>query len=186
MRRLLGLAGSGLVAVVALTGCSSGSSETAATSAPVPKTWANPQDVIDGVKAAGFDCTLPSSDTTGQVLTKDPFTGKDLAGNALVRCADFQVMLAADSVDKAFALLVACQVVPESVRQSAEWTAPVVVGSNFAILPANLAQAWATGPQPTDFMKAFGGDQSTFGTLYVASCRDAVADGSAVPSASAS
>jgi hypothetical protein len=61
-----------------------------------------------------------------------------------------------------------------------------VVGSNFAILPANLAQAWATGPQPTDFMKAFGGDQSTFGTLYVASCRDAVADGSAVPSASAS
>jgi hypothetical protein len=35
-------------------------------------------------------------------------------------------------------------------------------------------------------MKAFGGDQSTFGTLYVASCRDAVADGSAVPSASAS
>jgi hypothetical protein len=177
-----------LVVVAALAGCSS-STSTQGTSAAVPKSWSTPTDVLAGVRAAGFDCTLPSSDTTGQVLTTDPFTGKDLAGNALVRCPDFQVMLAARTVPEGFALLVACQVVSDTVRQSAAWTTTVLVGGNFAILPADLTAGWTSPVRPAEITKAFGTSDTTFGVLYDQACAGSLARGSgasssAVPTAS--
>jgi hypothetical protein len=173
-----------LVVVAALAGCSS-STSTEGTSATAPKGWRTPKDVLAGIQAAGFDCTLPSSDTTGQVLTTDPFTGKDLAGNALVRCPDFQVMLAARSVQEAFALLVACQVVPESLRTSPAWTAKVLVGGNFAILPADLTAGWASPARTAEFAKAFGTSETTFGALYDESCAGALAQATGSPSPTA-
>ena len=157
------------------TSASTSASASAEPSASAGATaWKTPQDVLDAAKAAGFDCTLPSSDTAGQVLTEDPFTGEDLAGNALVRCPEFQVMLASGSVNEGFALLVKCQTVPASIRQAPEWTVPVIVGSNFVVLPSNLSAGWAAKPQPDDVIAAFGGATSTFGEVYEASCAGAV------------
>jgi len=179
---VLGMAVAGLVLASGLVGCSSSSSpsgtasssSTNAASVPAPSAgaagWRSPQDVLAAITAAGFDCTLPSSDTTGQILTTDPFTGNDLAGNALVRCPDFQVMLASGSVRDGFALLVKCQTVPASIRQAAEWTVPVIVGDTFIVLPANLSAGWSGTVQPADVVTAFGGTESTFGEVYDASC----------------
>jgi hypothetical protein len=119
------------------------------------------------------------------VLTTDPFTGKNLAGNALVRCPDFQVMLAARTVQEAFALLVACQVVPESIRQSSAWTAKVLVGGNFAILPADLTAGWASPARAAELAKAFATSDTTFGVLYDESCAGVLARGSGSPSPTA-
>jgi hypothetical protein len=169
---------------LALTGCSSSTSSTPAASA-APTGWKTPDDVLAGVKAAGFDCTLPSSDTQPQVLTKDPFTGQDLGGHALVRCPDFQVMLANGSVDEGFAALVKCQAVPQSIRASKEWTVEAVEGSNFLVLPIDLSKGWGANAQPKDVAAKLGGKQSTFGEIYDRAC--AGKEGaSAQPSASAS
>jgi uncharacterized protein YceK len=169
-----------LVVVAALAGCSS-STSTQGVTAAVPKSWSTPTDVLDGVRAAGFDCTLPSSDTTGQVLTTDPLTGKDLAGNALVRCPDFQVMLAARTVQEGFALLAACQVVSDTVRQSAAWTTKVLVGANFAILPADLTAGWTSPTRPAELTTAFGTSDTTFGVLYDQACAGYLEQGSGAP-----
>jgi len=158
-----------LVAAAALSGCSSGTSASSSASA-APSGWSTPNDVISGVKAAGLSCTLPSSDTQPQVLTKDPFTGKDLGGHALVRCPDFQVMLAKGTVDEGFAAMVKCQTVPHSIRDSGEWKVPVIEGSNFLILPANLTTGWAQTVQPKDVAGKLGGKESTFGTVYDRAC----------------
>jgi len=175
---VLGMVAAGVLMAAGLAGCSSSgtastagsTSVTASATAPGASGWKTPQDVLAGIKAAGLDCTLPSSDTAGQVLTTDPFTGTDLAGNALVRCPEFQVMLASGSVNDGFALLVKCQTVPASIRQAPEWSVPVVVGANFVVLPANLSGGWSGKAQPAGIISAFGGTQSTFGELYDASC----------------
>jgi hypothetical protein len=168
-----------LMALV-LTGCSSSTGSSGSSSAA--SGWSTPDDVLAGVKAAGFDCTLPSSDTQPQVLTKDPFTGEDLGGHALIRCADFQVMLAKDSVDDGFATLVKCQTVPQTIRESKEWTVPVVEGANFLVLPANLTTGWAAGAEPKDLLAKLGGTQSTFGEIYDRACAGRTTAGSAAPS----
>jgi len=172
MRRLAGLA-AGVLLVATLAGCSS-----------AKQGWTTPDDALNGIKAAGFSCVLPTSDTVGQVLTTDPFTGADLGGNSLVRCPDFQVMLATGTVEEAFALLVKCQAVPQDIRQSAEWSSAIVVGPNFVILPADLSKGWAQGAQTGDMTKAFGGTMTTFGELYDKSC--ASVGESAAPVASSS
>ena len=170
-----GVVAAGLVLAAGLVGCSSsntasGSTSSTPTPSPTTSAWQTPDDVLAAVKTAGFDCTLPSSDTAGQVLTTDPFTGTDLAGNALVRCPDFQVMLASGAVNDGFALLVKCQTVPASIRQAPEWSVPVIVGGNFIVLPSNLSAGWTSNVQPAAVIKAFGGTQSTFGEVYDASC----------------
>ena len=152
------------------TAPASASTASGAASASGGARWQTPQDALAGIKAAGFDCTLPSSATTGQILTTAPFTGTALAGNALVRCPDFQVMLASGSVNDGFAILVKCQTVPASIRQAPEWTVPVIVGDTFIVLPSNLSAGWSASVQPADVITAFGGTQSTFGEVYDASC----------------
>jgi hypothetical protein len=183
MRRLAGLSTLLLVTTSIVTGCAS-SSEPTAGSSVMPRSWATPQDVIDGVKAAGFDCTMPTSDPVEQVLTKDPFTGQDLGGNALVRCPDFQVMLAATGVDDGFALLVACQAVSDAVKTSAAWATKVLVGSNFVILPTDLTAGWTAAARPADFAAAFDTTESTFGDQYDRSCAGRIPQGPTVPSVS--
>jgi hypothetical protein len=177
VRPALAVAVMGLI----LTGCSSSTGTSASSTAA--SGWSTPDEVLAGVKAAGFDCTLPSSDTQPQILTKDPFTGEDLGGHALIRCADFQVMLAKDSVDDGFATLVKCQTVPQSIRESKEWTVPVVEGDNFLVLPANLTTGWAAGAEPKDLVEKLGGTESTFGEIYDRSCAGRNTAGSTEPSA---
>jgi hypothetical protein len=187
MRPILRSTMVGLVLALGMVGCSSSTSSSTSAS-PAPSGWRTPKDVLDGVKAAGFNCTLPSADTVPQVITKDPFTGKDLGGQALVRCPDFQVMLASGTVDDAFATLVTCQAVPQSIRDSKEWTVTVIEGSNFLVLPSNLTNGWATASQPKDFTTKVGGKESTFGEIYDRACAGRMvtpsAGGSAVPSGS--
>ena len=183
-------AAAALVVGLALAGCSSsGSASGDSGPSSTPTGWQSPQEVLDAVTGAGFDCSLPSADTQGQILTKDPFTGQDLGGHSLVRCADFQIMLAKGDVDAGFAALVKCQVVPQEIRQSAEWTAPVIEGGNFLILPANLSTGWAK-EKPGDFIAKFCGSESTFGDIYDRACAGAVtgssAGSSSVPSSAAS
>ncbi|MEI6361872.1 MAG: hypothetical protein WCP95_07030 [Actinomycetes bacterium] len=195
MRPILRTAAVAAVLAIGLAGCSSSSSSPSASASPAPSGWQTPKDVLEGVKAAGFNCTLPSTDPQPQVLTKDPFTGKDLGGHALVRCPDFQIMLASGSVDDGFATLVTCQAVPQTIRDSKEWVVPVVEGSNFLILPANLTTGWAATAQPKDFVTKVGGKESTFGAVYDRACAgrmvaptgggSAAPDQSTAPSASA-
>jgi hypothetical protein len=148
--------------------------------------WTTPDEVLASIKDAGFNCVLPSSDTAGQVLTTDPFTQADLGGNSLIRCPDFQVMLAANSVEEGFATLVQCQAVPADVRQLPEWSIDIVVGPNFVILPLDLSKGWVKGTEPAEIMKAFGGVTATFGELYDIACIGQTAAPSATASAGAS
>jgi hypothetical protein len=178
-----------LIVALGLAGCSSSSSGSGSSAAASSAAgWQTPEQVLKAVKAAGFDCTLPSSDTQAQVMTEDPFTGKDLGGHALVRCPDFQIMLANGSVDDGFAILVTCQAVPQSIRQSPEWSVPVIEGSNFLILPADLSSGWAPTSQPKAVIAKLGGTESTFGDIYDRACAGKIGSASggasAVPSAS--
>jgi hypothetical protein len=189
MRNLIGLVACAVVVTSTLTACSSGrgtsagSGSASAGATQAANAWNSPQEVVAGVTAAGFPCALPSGDPNEQILTADPFTGKDLGGNALIRCGDFQVMLAKASVADAFALLVKCQQIPDSIKASPEWSAQVVVGSNFAILPADLAKGWSPNAQPGALIGKLGGTTTTFGELYDSSCAGRTATSTA-PSAS--
>lgn len=202
MRRTVGLTAAVLMAAVAVASCSSSSSSSGsssgsssnadsssssvATDAESKVDWTTPDEVLVSIKEAGFNCVLPSSDTAGQVLTTDPFTQEDLGGNSLIRCPDFQVMLAANSVEEGFATLVQCQAVPADVRQLPEWSVDIVVGPNFVILPLDLSKDWVKGTEPADMMKAFGGVTATFGELYDVACIGQTAAPSTAPSAGSS
>lgn len=172
MKLLVALA---LAAALPLAACSSDSDdsgasteETAAeTSTQVLADWEEPQDVLDALNDAGYVC-----EWTGfgdQILDESPVTGEP-AEVIIIRCDGYGVALGSGEDGWYSQLLPECQPLTEQDRSSPLATAPIVLGTNFAILGSDEEGGFPERTPIEGFVEAFGGETITFLDLYDRVC----------------
>ena len=139
-----------VIATFALAGCSS----------PSPAAqWQTGKDILDSLKEAGFTCEWTGSGE--QVMAGNPLTpgGPPLP---TVRCDGYGIALIAAASE--------CKPIPAEAADSADLKLPLVLGDNFVIIPGGEDGAFPGAAQPQDFIKAFGGEETTLLGLAELAC----------------
>jgi hypothetical protein len=166
------LAVSVLAVTMVMSACSgesdSPAQSDAATSASVlTDTWAEPQDVLDGLAEAGLDCTW--SGTGDQIIDQSPISGQP-AEVKVIRCDGYGVALGSGEEGWYSQILPECQPLTDNDRNSPLASAPIVLGTNFAVLGGAEAAQFPPDATAKDFIDAFGGEEITFLDLYDRVC----------------
>lgn len=166
------LAGSILVLAMAVSACS-GESESGAQSesntspAVATDAWAEPQDVLDGLSTAGFNCTW--NGTGDQIIDRSPISGRP-AEVIVIRCDGYGVALGSGEDGWYSQILPECQPLTDEDRNSPLASALIVLGANFAVLGGVEGAQFPPGATADDFIAAFGGEEVTFMDLYDRVC----------------
>jgi hypothetical protein len=166
------LALSALVVALAVSACSGESdsaapSDSNASASVVADAWTEPQDVIDGLAEAGFDCTW--SGTGDQIIDQSPISGQP-AEVKVIRCDGYGVALGSGEEGWYSQILPECQPLTDNDRDSPLASAPIVLGTNFAVLGGAEAAQFPPDATAQDFIDAFGGEEITFLDLYDRVC----------------
>jgi len=150
------------VSAIVLAACSGGS-QTAE--------WKTGKDVLDSLREAGFACEW--SGPGEQVDFRDAVSGQE-SKLPTVRCDGYSIGVVESR--RAFLTQLAdeaeCEPLTESDLSSEVSSVPLVIGSNFVILPGGSSGEFPTVAQPEDFTKAFGGEVITLLDLYNLACPD--------------
>lgn len=164
-----------LAAALPLAACSSGSDESsgqaeaeaAAASTQALTEWEEPEDALAALADAGYVC-----EWTGfgdQILDESPVTGEP-AEVIIVRCDGYGVALGSGEEGWYSQLLPECQPLTEEDRSSPLAEAPIILGSNFAILGSDEQGGFPERTPIEGFVDAFGGEIITFLDLYDRVC----------------
>lgn len=161
-----------VVAAMALSACSGDSesgtqSESNTSEAVATDAWTEPLDVLDGLSAAGFDCTW--SGTGDQIIDQSPISGQPAAVK-VIRCDGYGVALGSGEEGWYSQILPECQPLSDNDRNSPLAAAPIVLGTNFAVLGGAEGAQFPPDATADDFIAAFGGEEITFLDLYDRVC----------------